>query len=147
MNGFLRFRAKRENNAFEMTIGVSKGLLIGCLVFGLAVVSFGYAVMPVQSQDSMSKARKAIAPGRFYSEAVEAGDFVFLSGKIATSQGKVIEGGIKEETKMVLDNLKTALAKSGLTMDDVARTTVYMGKLEDYAGMNEVYQTDRKSVV
>ena len=40
-----------------------------------------------------------------------------------------------------MDNLKTALAKSGLDMDDVVRTTVYLKTLEDYAGMNEVYQT------
>jgi reactive intermediate/imine deaminase len=141
MGALIRFRSKKEDNAFEITIGLSRGVVIGMIAVVMGAVSLGYAVMPVQSQEQAGRGRKAVSPLKYYSEAVEAGDYVFLSGKIATSQGKVIEGGIKEETKVVLENLKTALAKSGLTLDDVVRTTVYLNKLEDYAAMNEVYLT------
>lgn len=141
MGSLIRFRARKDDGTLELTIGFSKRLLAGLAVLALAVVSFGYAVMPAQSDQSMSRAKKAINPNRFYSEAVEAGDFVFLSGKIATSRGQVIEGGIKAETKQVMDNLAQALEKSGLGMADVVRTTVYLKSLDDYAGMNEVYET------
>lgn len=140
MSSLIRFRARKEDDTVELTVGLSKGLLVGCLAVLITALSFGYAVMPAQSQDD-DRSRKAISPAKNYSEAIEAGDFVFLSGKIATSRGRVIPGGIKSETKMVMNNLKKALAKSGLTMDDVVKTTVYLGSLDDYAGMNEVYST------
>lgn len=141
MSALFRFNTRKEDGSLEVTLGLSKGAVAGVLALLFAVTTFGYAVLPAQSQPEMSRARKSVSPNKIYSESVEAGDYVFLSGQIATSQGKVIEGGIKEETRVVLDNLKTALAKSGLTMDDVVKTTVYLGKLEDYAAMNEVYQT------
>lgn len=141
MSTWFRFSTRKEDGSLEVSIGMSKGSVVGVLALLFAATTFGYAVLPAQSQSEMSRARKSISPTKIYSESVEAGDYVFVSGKIATSKGKVIEGGIKEETRVVLDNLKTALAKSGLTMDDVVKTTVYLGKLEDYAAMNEVYQT------
>ncbi|MBM3264456.1 MAG: RidA family protein [candidate division Zixibacteria bacterium] len=141
MSAMIRFSSRREEGTVEMTIGMSKRVVVAIMVILLGAVSLGYAVLPVESQQQMGRGRKAINPNKNYSEIVEAGDFVFLSGMIATSQGKVIAGGIKEETRMVMDNLKTSLAKSGLTMDDVVKATVYLGKLDDYVGMNEVYQT------
>ena len=45
------------------------------------------------------------------------------------------------ETKRVMDNLQRALAKSGLTMDDVVKATVFLRDLEDFPGMNEVYRS------
>ena len=140
MKSLIRMRARKDDDTVELTIGLSKGLLICMIVLALGVVSLGYGVMPAESQAKKS-GKKAINPTQVYSEAVEAGDFVFLSGKIAFRQGKVVPGGIEAETKYVMDNLKTALAKSGLDMDDVVRTTVYLSNLEDYAGMNGVYQT------
>ncbi len=140
MNSLIRVRARKDDGSVELTIGFSKALLITMIVLALGVVSLGYSVMPAESQ-AKKGGKKAINANQVYSEAVEAGDFVFLSGKIAFRQGKVVPGGVKAETKYVLDNLKTALAKSGLDMDDVVRTTVYLKTLEDYAGMNEVYQT------
>ena len=141
MSTWLRFSTRKDDGSLEVSIGMSKGLVASLLALLFVTATFGYAVLPAQSQSEMSRARKSVSPNKIYSESVEAGDFVFLSGKIASSQGKVIAGGVKEETKVVLDNLKTVLAKSGLTMNDVVKTTVYLGKLEDYAAMNEVYQT------
>jgi len=140
MSSLIRFCARKEDDTVEVTVGLSKGLLVGCMAVLITALSFGYAVLPAQSQDD-ARGRKAIAPNQNYSEAIEAGDFVFLSGKIASSRGRVIPGGIKAETKKVMDNFKTALAKSGLTMDDVVKATVYLGSIDDFAGMNEVYRT------
>ncbi len=140
MSSLIRFRARKEDDTVEVTIGLSKGLLIGCMAVLVTALSFGYVVMPAQSQYD-SRSRKAIEPKQNYSTAIEAGDFVFLSGKIASRNGKVLPGGIKPETKKVMNDLKKALAKSGLTMDDVVKSTVYLGSLDDYAGMNEVYGT------
>ena len=140
MKSLIKVCARRDQDTVEFTLGLSKGMLVALLVCGLAVASLGYGVVPAESQGKKS-GKKAINPNQVYSEAVEAGDFVFVSGKIAYRQGKVVPGGVEAETKYVLDNLKKALAKSGLDMDDVVRTTVYLKTLEDYAGMNEVYQT------
>ena len=135
----IRFRGGRKEEGFELNIMVSKWLFAGFAALVVAAMSLGYAVLPAQSQDD--RGRKAIAPGQNYSEAIEAGDFVFLSGKIAAVRGRIIPGGIQAETKMVMDNLQAALAKSGLTMDDVVKATVFLGDLEDFSAMNEVYRS------
>ena len=135
----IRFRAGRKEEAFELNIVVSKWLFAGLAALVVAAISLGYAVLPAQSQDD--RGRKAIAPGQNYSEAIEAGDFVFLSGKIAAVRGRIIPGGIEAETKMVMDNLQKALDKSGLTMDDVVKATVFLSDLDDFSAMNEVYRS------
>ena len=139
MGSDLRLRGNKSDGAVELNIVIPKWMFAGFTALIIAAVSLGYAVLPVQSQDD--RGRKAISPGQNYSEAIEAGDFVFLSGKIAAVRGRIIPGGIKAETKMVMDNLQTALAKSGLTMDDVVKATVFLGNLEDFSEMNEVYRT------
>lgn len=139
MGSTIRIRGGRKEDSFELNIVVSRWLFAGLTVLLVAAVSLGYAVLPAQSQDD--RGRKAVNPGQNYSEAIEAGDFVFLSGKIAAVRGRIIPGGIEAETKMVMDNLQTALAKSGLTMDDVVKATVFLNDLNDFSAMNEVYRS------
>jgi 2-iminobutanoate/2-iminopropanoate deaminase len=86
---------------------------------------------------STSKAPAAIGP---YSQAVKAGGFVFTSGQIPLNfDGELIKGGIKEQTKQVLENIKAVLSAADLTTDDVIKTTVYLSDMENFAAMNEVY--------
>ena len=139
MGSVIRLRGNKSEETFELNIVMSKWLFAGVMAMLIVAVSLGYAVLPVQSQDD--RGRKAISPGQNYSEAIEAGDFVFLSGKIAAVRGRIIPGGIQAETKMVMDNLQTALAKSGLTMNDVVKATVFLGDLNDFSDMNEVYRS------
>lgn len=139
MGSIIRLRGNKSEETVEFSIVVSKWFFAGFMALLVAAVSLGYAVLPVQSQDD--RGRKAIAPGQNYSEAIEAGDFVFLSGKIAAVRGRIIPGGIEAETKMVMDNLQKALAKSGLTMDDVVKATVFLNDLNDFSAMNEVYRS------
>lgn len=85
------------------------------------------------------KAPAAIGP---YSQAIDAGTFIFTSGQIPIepSTGQVVNGGIKEQTARVLENLKSVLEAAGSGMDKVVKTTVFMKDLSDFAAMNEVYQ-------
>jgi 2-iminobutanoate/2-iminopropanoate deaminase len=76
------------------------------------------------------------------SPAVRAGDFVYVSGQVPVdAQGNVVQGGIKEQTRQVLENVKAALALAGATMDEVVKTTVWLDDARDFGGFNQVYAT------
>jgi 2-iminobutanoate/2-iminopropanoate deaminase len=77
-----------------------------------------------------------------YSQAVEAGGFVYCSGQIPIDPktGAMVDGDIKKATERVIANLRAVLAGAGLNLESVVKTTVYMADLEDYAAMNEVYE-------
>jgi len=83
-------------------------------------------------------APKPIGP---YSQAVEAAGFVFVSGQIPIDPqtGNIVEGGIKEQTKRVLENIKAILEESGLTMEDVVYATVFLKDIRLFNEFNEVY--------
>ncbi len=76
-----------------------------------------------------------------YSPAIRVGDLLFISGQIPAdpSTGRLVTGGIAEQTRRVLDNLRTLLAAAGLGPDAVVRTTVYLADLDDFEAMNAVY--------
>jgi 2-iminobutanoate/2-iminopropanoate deaminase len=88
---------------------------------------------------SSDQAPKAIGP---YSQAVDLGDLVFLSGQIPLdpASGQVVGAGdIQAQTERVLQNVQGVLQTAGLTMANVVRTTVFMVDLAEFARMNEVY--------
>jgi 2-iminobutanoate/2-iminopropanoate deaminase len=83
-------------------------------------------------------APKAIGP---YSQAIKSNGFVFASGQIpldpATMQ--IVEGGIREQTERVMNNLGAVLQAAGSSFERVVKTTVYLKDLTDFGEMNEVY--------
>jgi 2-iminobutanoate/2-iminopropanoate deaminase len=83
-------------------------------------------------------APKAIGP---YSQAIKANGLVFASGQIpldpATMQ--IVEGGIREQTERVMNNLSAVLQAAGSSLDRVVKTTVFLADLADFADMNETY--------
>jgi 2-iminobutanoate/2-iminopropanoate deaminase len=83
-------------------------------------------------------AAKAIGP---YSPALKVGNLVFLSGSIPLDpvSGQLVEGGIKEQTTRVMENIKALLAAAGADFNQVVRTTVFMIDLGEFAAMNEIY--------
>jgi 2-iminobutanoate/2-iminopropanoate deaminase len=83
-------------------------------------------------------APEAIGP---YSQAVKAGDFVFVSGQIPLDPktGKVLDSDIKSQAKRVLDNAQAILKASGCDFSAVVKTTVYLKNMSDFAVVNEVY--------
>jgi 2-iminobutanoate/2-iminopropanoate deaminase len=75
-----------------------------------------------------------------YSHAVRVGDFLFCSGQIPlTNEGKLAEGGVREQTRQVLQNVSAILRDQALTCENVAKTTVFMTDLGEFAEMNSVY--------
>ena len=87
---------------------------------------------------STPKAPSAIGP---YSQAVKVGNLVYTSGQIPIdpATGVFVEGGIKEQTRQSLLNVKAVLEEAGMTMADVVKTTVFMADMNDFAAMNAVY--------
>jgi 2-iminobutanoate/2-iminopropanoate deaminase len=87
---------------------------------------------------STSKAPGAIGP---YSQAIKVGNFVFTSGQLPLNPatGTFPEGGIKEQTRQSLNNIKAILEEAGLTMKNVVKTTVFLADMGDFADMNGVY--------
>lgn len=87
---------------------------------------------------STPKAPAAIGP---YSQAIQVGNLVYTSGQIPIdpATGVFVEGGIKEQTRQVLSNVKAILQEVGLTMSHVVKTTVFMADMGDFADMNAVY--------
>ena len=87
---------------------------------------------------STKKAPAAIGP---YSQAIQVGNLVYTSGQIPIdpSTGAFVEGGIKEQTRQSLTNVKAILEEAGLSMSNVVKTTVFMADMGDFAEMNAVY--------
>lgn len=82
----------------------------------------------------------AIGP---YSQAIRAGDFVFLSGQIPLdpASGSLVTGDVQAQTQRVLENLGAILGAAGGSFDQVVKTTVYLADMSDFPAMNEVYGT------
>ena len=87
---------------------------------------------------STTNAPAAIGP---YSQGIEVGNLVFLSGQLGIDPavGKLVEGGAKAQAAQALKNIGNVLAEAGLTSDNVVKTTVFLADLADFAGVNEVY--------
>ena len=83
-------------------------------------------------------APKAIGP---YSQAVSEGGFLFTSGQIPLdpSTGELVPGDIRSAVERVFDNIEAILSASGLTLDDVVKTTVYLVRMSEFGEMNAVY--------
>ena len=95
--------------------------------------------MPKQAITS-SGAPAAIGP---YSQAIKAGDFLFLSGQIPLdpATGKLVEGSIGDQTHRVLRNLSAILEAAGASFAQVVKTNVYLADMADFGAMNEIYGT------
>ena len=86
------------------------------------------------------KAPKAIGP---YSQAIRAGNFLFLSGQIPLDPktGELVKGDIRQQTKQVLENIKGVLESQGLGMEDVVKATIFLKDIGNFNQVNEVYAT------
>lgn len=87
--------------------------------------------------------RTAAAPAPIgpYSQAVRAGDALYVSGQIGLdpATGALVPGGIAAETRRALGNVEAVLAAAGLSTRDVVAATVYLADLSEFGAMNEVY--------
>jgi 2-iminobutanoate/2-iminopropanoate deaminase len=80
----------------------------------------------------------AIGP---YSPAVRVGSFLFLSGQIPLdpASGQLVEGDIRAQTTRVMQNMSELLKAAGADFPDVARTTIFLADMNDFAAVNEIY--------
>ncbi len=78
-----------------------------------------------------------------FSEAVRVGDTLYLSGQVGIKPGtmQVVPGGIREEARQTLENIKTSLEANGYAMGDVVKCTVMLADISEWAAFNEVYRT------
>ena len=86
------------------------------------------------------KAPRAIGP---YSQAIRAGNFLFLSGQIPLNPktGELIRGDIRQQTQQVLENIKGILESQELGMEDVVKVNIFLKNIGDFNQVNEVYGT------
>lgn len=87
---------------------------------------------------STAEAPQAIGP---YSQAIEAGGFVFVSGQIPLipATGELVEGSVEVQTARVLENLKAILEAAGSSLESVVKTTVYITNMGDFVKVNGIY--------
>jgi 2-iminobutanoate/2-iminopropanoate deaminase len=96
------------------------------------------------AQKMVVRTERAPAPfrGAPYSQAVRLGDLVFVSGQLPLDpgSGRMVGGTIGEQTEQVFANLRAILEEAGSSLDRLVKTTVFLVRLDDFAGMNEVYR-------
>jgi 2-iminobutanoate/2-iminopropanoate deaminase len=93
-----------------------------------------------KSAVSTENAPAALGP---YSQAIEIGEMIYTSGQVGLDPktGQIVDGGIREQTVRVLENLKAILAAVRSDLQKVVKTTVYLKNMSDFAAMNEIYAT------
>jgi len=89
---------------------------------------------------STGSAPQALGP---YSQAIRAGQFLFVSGQVPIdpATGQLVPGSIGDQTGRVLQNIGEILKAGGASFERVVRTTVYLADLGDFSAMNDVYAT------
>jgi 2-iminobutanoate/2-iminopropanoate deaminase len=87
---------------------------------------------------STEKAPKAIGP---YAQAIIANGFVYTAGQIPLDPqtGNIVDGGIKQQTRQVMENLRAVLEAAGSSLNQVLKATVFLKDIGDFAAMNEIY--------
>lgn len=87
---------------------------------------------------STKKAPAAVGP---YSQAIEAGGFVYVSGQLPMDpeSGELLTGSVKEQTRKSLENAQAILEEAGTSFENVVKTTVFLNNMDDFSDMNEVY--------
>ena len=95
----------------------------------------------MEKQVVRTDAAPAPFQGAPYSQAIRAGDLVFVSGQLALrpDHAEIVSDSIGEQTEQVFANLRAILEQAGSGLDRLVKTTVYLTDLGDFAGMNEVY--------
>ena len=85
-----------------------------------------------------SKAPAAIGP---YSQAIQAGNTLYVSGQIPLDpvSGEIVEGGIVEQTKRVFENIKAILEEAGCNFSNVVKAEVFLDDINDFTTVNEIY--------
>jgi 2-iminobutanoate/2-iminopropanoate deaminase len=90
---------------------------------------------------SIIQTDKAPVPIGPYSQAVQAGNMLFISGQIAIdpATNQLISGGIKEEAKQVMNNLDAVLKTAGFSFEHIVKTSIFLSDMNHFSDVNEIY--------
>ncbi|MFX1564055.1 MAG: RidA family protein [Promethearchaeota archaeon] len=85
--------------------------------------------------------KNAPSPVGPYSQAIRAGNLIFISGQIPTNPatGELVKGTLKEQTCRCMDNIKAIINAAGGSLKDIVRTTIYLTNMADFSTVNETY--------
>ena len=113
----------------------------------LALVGFGTSCTDSQ-QRSGTAVEYLNSPemeelGLPFSEAVRVGNTIYLSGQLGNQPGtmELVSGGIAEETRQTLENIKTVLERHGSSLEHIVKCTIFLADISEWPAMNEVYTT------
>ncbi len=125
---------------------MSQRRLIAALAAAATFASASAAFAQTAAQPTARKEVRSDALGKSigpFSQAIAAGGFIFCSGQIGLdpATGKLVPGGIEEETRRCLRNLAAVLEAGGSSLEDVVKVTVMLADMADFAAMNKVYAT------
>lgn len=92
------------------------------------------AKLPIQTKD----APDPVGP---YNQAVQVGDFLFISGQIALDPAtkRLVNNTLQDEVHMVMKNLGAILQSQGMTHDHIVKTSIFLKNMDDFATVNEIY--------
>ena len=123
-----------------------KNFVAGVAVALVAVIAFAgnalFADEPAQSIEYLNSG-KVLPGGLPFSEAVRAGNTLYLSGQVGIEPGtlELVPGGMTAEAHRTMDNIEMTLEAHGYTMDDIVKCTVILADISEWAAFNEVYKT------
>ena len=123
-----------DKNTIILVLVFACGLLTGCVLYGILAPQF---IHPAKQVVFTERAPNPIGP---YSQAIQSGDFVFLSGQIGIDP---VTGNLsataEEQTVRAMENLHAVLQKSGLGFGDVVQTRIYLVNMSDWTTVNGIY--------
>ncbi len=97
---------------------------------------------PVPAKPEFLNSPAALERGLPFSEAVRAGDLLFLAGQIGTdpATGQLVSGGTETEARQAIENIKAVLERNGRSLADVVKCTVFLADIGEWARFNEIYK-------
>ena len=112
-------------------------------IFAVAAALAGAAEAATPAPVEYLNSGKVLPTGLPFSEAVRQGDTLYLSGQIGVMPGslKIVPGGIKEEARQTMQNIKTSLEAHGYSMKQLVKCTVMLADMADWPAFNDVYKT------
>lgn len=125
--------------------GITMAIFILLLVFNksltLAQNNKPQTSATMKTERNIILTDKAPAPIGPYSQAVQVGNMLFVSGQIAINPDKneLVLDDIKTETKMVMKNIEGILKKAGMSFEHVVKSTIFLKNMDDFAAVNEIY--------
>ena len=121
---------------------VRGGVVLFAVVVGLTLAAL-FSPASAQIDVEYLQSENTRSMGLPFSDAVRVGNMLYLSGQVGTLPGEMVlvPGGIQQETRQTMENIKSVLEANGSSMDRVVKCLVMMADIEEWPAMNEVYVT------